>query len=216
MSVPERLYLLQLERESHSTILLSSVKHRNKLGVTVVVAAGNDSLDLNSPENAQIVNLNADCKAAVVVSATGPKGWAIDPGTSLYEQASYSNYGFGSGAIDFAGPGGNFDLAATAEGQADCTVVTGVGPITVPCFVFDLVFAPAIFLQFGDVSIYDYAWSAGTSMAAPAVAAVAALLMEEAGGNLTPAQVKALLRRRALDLGKPGRDELYGHGHVYF
>jgi lantibiotic leader peptide-processing serine protease len=51
-------------------------------------------------------------------------------------------------------------------------------------------------------------------MAAPAVAGVAALIIEKSGGTATPAQVRAKLRQSSLDLGAPGQDAWYGHGWV--
>jgi subtilisin family serine protease len=51
-------------------------------------------------------------------------------------------------------------------------------------------------------------------MAAPAVAGVAALIIEANGGSMKPSQVEAKLRQSADDLGKPGKDEFYGHGFV--
>jgi subtilisin family serine protease len=55
---------------------------------------------------------------------------------------------------------------------------------------------------------------AGTSMAAPHVSGVAALIIGKHGGQMDPTRVEAILRASADDLGKPGRDEFYGHGRV--
>jgi subtilisin family serine protease len=60
----------------------------------------------------------------------------------------------------------------------------------------------------------SYFFSAGTSMAAPHVAGVAALIIEKNGGSMHPAQVEAALRQSADDLGKPGNDDFYGRGFV--
>ncbi|GBD12127.1 Subtilisin BL [bacterium HR24] len=55
---------------------------------------------------------------------------------------------------------------------------------------------------------------AGTSAAAPHLAAVVALV-KQAYPSWGPAQVRAYLRERALDLGTPGADNDYGYGLVY-
>ncbi len=63
------------------------------------------------------------------------------------------------------------------------------------------------------VSTADYAYFSGTSMATPHVAGVAALLYA-CGTNVTPAKVRNALTSTSLDLGDPGRDDLYGSGLV--
>lgn len=51
----------------------------------------------------------------------------------------------------------------------------------------------------------------GTSMAAPHVAAAASLI-KAAHPDWTPDQIEQKLIRSATDVGKPGRDDFYGHG----
>lgn len=65
----------------------------------------------------------------------------------------------------------------------------------------------------------SYGQNNGTSMAAPAVTGIAALITEQwrrtfAGARPTPAQLKALLIAGADDLGTPGPDYTYGFGLV--
>jgi subtilisin family serine protease len=53
---------------------------------------------------------------------------------------------------------------------------------------------------------------AGTSMASPHVAGVAAMLMHQ--GIKNPAAIEDALEKTAIDLGTPGRDDLYGFGLI--
>lgn len=53
----------------------------------------------------------------------------------------------------------------------------------------------------------------GTSMAAPHVAGVAAMLLE-LQPELTVGELRDILTRSAVDLGAPGRDDHYGYGRV--
>jgi flagellar hook assembly protein FlgD len=53
----------------------------------------------------------------------------------------------------------------------------------------------------------------GTSMAAPVVSGVAALILSK-NPLLTPAQVESILKKSAVDLGSNGWDFLYGYGRV--
>lgn len=59
----------------------------------------------------------------------------------------------------------------------------------------------------------EYTYLNGTSMAAPHVAGVAALVIAS-DGTLTNTQVVAALEGSAIDLGVAGRDDLYGWGAV--
>jgi len=59
-----------------------------------------------------------------------------------------------------------------------------------------------------------WAWADGTSMSAPHVAGVAALIIGKNGGDMKPQHVLRDLRQSSDDLGKPGQDVYYGHGRV--
>jgi subtilisin family serine protease len=171
-------------------------------GVTVIAAAGNDATDIDHTNN--LLFVPAQSTHVIAVSATGPLNFG--GGATNYDRpASYTN--FGQSAITFAGPGGD----AALPGSAVCIFPRNPsGSSAQFCWVLDMVMAPC---RGSGTSTSSYCWAAGTSMASPAVAGVAALVIGK-NGALPPSQVEAILRQSADDLGKPGNDDYYGRGRV--
>lgn len=166
-------------------------------GATVIASAGNGAVELS---RSGLIHLPSDASKAVSISATTAVGWA----TGMGERdvfTSYSSYGLP--AIDLAAPGGDDQYT----GSESCTI----GSITVPCWVFDLIFSASSNLN---PAFASYAWAAGTSMAVPHVSGVAALIIGKNGGSMNPGSVEAKLKASATDLGKPGRDAYFGFGRV--
>lgn len=170
-------------------------------GVLVVSSAGNDSIDVDHSGN--LIVTPAQSGNGIAVSATGPEGFGY--GASNFRRfSSYSNYG--RSMVNVAGPGGDFNLFGTPTGDANCTkpVYNPAGTITRPCWVFDMVLS---------TSRAGYSWAAGTSMSAPAVSAVAALIKQKNPG-ISVGELKNRLAQSADDEGKPGADPYYGRGFV--
>jgi subtilisin family serine protease len=156
-------------------------------GTLTVVSAGNSAIDLDHDGN----SFKSYCSASnvVCVSATGPtsRTTANGPWANIDALASYSNYGVS--AISVAAPGGN-----------------GASSVTAACSKFSLA------VPVCRTGTYVIGLN-GTSMASPHVSGLAALLVEQVGRN-KPAQLRAALAKSVDDLGKKGRDPIYGAGRI--
>jgi len=146
----------------------------------------------------------------VVMASTGndngPVGYpaaydeCIAVGATRYDKARapYSNYGTG---MELMAPGGDTSLDQNGDGYAD-----GVLQQT---------------FSGGDPTNWAYWFFQGTSMAAPHVTGVVALILSgwSASGieNIGPSgveNIRDLLHSTAEDLGSPGYDTVYGYGLI--
>jgi subtilisin family serine protease len=177
-----------------------AVGYAYQRGALVIVAGGNAAIDGDKDKN--LIGLPGGVAHAIQISATTPIGWAINPTTFLDNPASYTNYGRSETAL--AAPGGD-TLYEAIDPIAQCTVAG----LARPCFFFDMVHSTGAVV--GGTPFYF--WGAGTSMSAPHVAGVAALIVSRFG-KMHPSQLRRLLERGADDLGQPGNDKYYGAGRV--
>jgi subtilisin family serine protease len=168
-------------------------------GTTVVVAAGNgDPLtglgyDMDHDGNAY----NAYCNSphAICVSATGPTGGTTTAPVNVDALASYSN--FGRSAITVGAPGG-YAL-----------------PVSAVCSGFSLPFAICQSRTFNPVTGAATTFilnAAGTSMASPHVAGLAALIAGQVGHN--PSAIANRISESADQLGLGGNSAPYGAGRI--
>ncbi len=126
----------------------------------------------------------AESGNGLAISATGPLDF-YGGNTDYRRFASYSNYG--NSLVHVAAPGGDF-----------------VSPNNY--WWYDMVISSGSDLN-------GYWFAAGTSMAAPAAAGVAALIKERFP-NISMGAWKNKLAQTADDEGKPGHDEYYGRGFI--
>ena len=173
----------------------------------VVTAAGNGALDLD--HTGSVITVPAQSGSGIAVAATGPVGYAVgfpNGATNFRRPASYTN--FGNSAIWVAAPGG--DAVFTPTSQLCSVPAVPAGSITAPCFVLDLVLST---VRGATASTTTYGFSSGTSMAAPAASAVAALIKQRFP-NISVGGLKNRLAQSADDEGKNGHDPFYGRGFV--
>ena len=208
----------------YGKVLNRTTAYGKRQGTTYVVAAGNDSADLQHDGRVCVENEDGtvDCFPAISlpneaanvlsISATGPIGFMWDADgdgeTSDFEEpphspAFYTNYG--TNAIDLAAPGGDADLSAPEDVYYYDLVLNTVA---IPEYVTD---------EDGNVTgiegyDYDYSWAAGTSMAAPQVAGAVALVRSVAP-NANANQVRRHLRNTA-EVPEGYDKTYYGHGYL--
>jgi len=185
-------------------LLDQATTYAHNEGTLIVASAGNGDRQGRGIDHdmGNWFTLPAQSEHVVGVSALGPVGFALNPPISTSDDfdrlASYSN--FGLSLVDLSGPGGDFVLPLSA-GQ--CTVV-----VTRACWIFDMVLSPG---SLGANNVYF--WAAGTSMSAPAVSGVAALVIGTKG-RMSPQALYDHLKNTSDDLGDPLRDPVYGEGRV--
>ncbi len=203
-----------------------AIRYAVNRNVTVVASAGNDGQDLSNKHSVtewfnallqkagltQYEVVGATFKApaqlpgVVTVSAMGGGFGTQD------RLAFYSNYG--SGAVDVGAPGGDVGPNFPSR-PADYYkyLVLSTNPTYLDC---NNRFPTGQTAK----ALFDckYRWAAGTSMASPHAAGVAALIISQeyarTGVKPSPAEVVTKLQQTTEDVGKVGYDNLYGHGMV--
>ena len=211
----------QAQGSFYGKVLNAAMTYANKEGTLLVIAAGNDSADLQHDKN--FISLPNEGAQGLSIAATGPIGFGWDPDSvgdspePPQSPAIYTNYG--TNAIDLAAPGGDFSPAGVAEDEDG----DDVNPDWYLDFVLSTIAEPQFRMEDVDGdgekepveylgASYSYSWAAGTSMAAPQVAGGAALV-KSANPNYNANQVESALERAA-DVPEDYDKTYYGNGYL--
>ena len=166
--------------------VLGAISYARRQGVVVTTVAGNEA-------NPSVLPFPARSGGVIAVAATTANGC----------QAKYSNAG---PQVDVAAPGGGPDAVPADDDWDRAHCQPGVAGRSI--YQETLSRNPT---RFALPSGYY-----GTSMAAPHVAGLAALIIasRRLGPHPSPAAVQQLIEQTARDVGPPGYDVRYGHGLI--
>ncbi len=151
---------------------------------TTIVAAAGNGGNNADGDGSKII-IPAGLNNVISVAATAPFNWAANPSTDLDVPTSYTDYG--RSHVTVSGPGGDFDSYPINRWQYDMVISTDPR---------------------------GWSFSAGTSMASPHVAGVAALIIGENGGEMSPHEVTKQLINTADKVDGNGNSLYHGNGRV--
>ena len=165
-----------------------AVNYAYRKGTVIVVSAGNDYH--NADGDASLFIMPAELQNVIAVSATAPDYWYRSLAANIADPgldipASYTN--FGKSLVAIGAPGGDFDFYDALNWHWDMVL---------------------------SCSSEGFSWAAGTSMASPHVAGVAALIIGKNGGSMDPHEVTVKLLKTADAVDGNGASAFYGKGRV--
>jgi len=208
--------VLDTQGEGEASTIAEGVRFAVNHGARIINLSLEFSPSITAPDIPELIEAlrYAHRKGVLVVAAAGNEGHsaiayparapaviAVGATTEHGCLADYSNEGAG---LTLVAPGGGPD--ANLPGDPNCLPEQAPGRS-----IYQVTFTGSSVRRFGLPPGYE-----GTSMAAPHVAATAALIIASGllGRHPTPAQITARLRATARKLGGGGDERLYGAGLV--
>jgi serine protease len=177
-----------------SPVIEAAMRYAVGKGCFITVAGGNEFEDVDPQFGANPTSVIAEIASRIPGAVSVA---AVDRGR---QHAYYSSSG---SYIELSAPGGSergfgsdgFIRQQTFDFNFTDTFLLPPAQFVAPRF-----------------DVFGYVGYIGTSMAAPHVAGVAAMLMQQ--GVRDPAVIEDILEKTAVDLGSPGRDNTFGFGLV--
>lgn len=202
--------------EGDAAVIARGIRFAAKHGAQVINLSLEFSVDVRAPEIPELLDAieYAHRKRAVVVGASGNEAYplvaypakartVISVGSTTEHGclSDFSNIGTG---LDVVAPGGGADAAL--DGEPNCRPDAPAGRD-----IYQVTLEGKDRRRFGIPGGYE-----GTSMAAPHVSALAALVIASGvvGARPAPAAVEKRIEDTARDLGAAGYDRRYGYGLI--
>ncbi len=206
--------VLDDQGEGDASDIADGVRYAARKGADIINLSLEFSSDVTARQIPELIDAIrfAHKKGAIIVGASGNEGHraiayparasnviSVGATTERGCLSDFSNVGSG---LDIVAPGGGADAAFADD--PNCRPDEPAGRD-----IFQITLEGKDRRRFGLPADYQ-----GTSMAAPHVAATAALVLASGvlGPNPTPARVERHLKATATDLGAPGHDSRYGAG----
>lgn len=205
-----------------------TIGHGTHVGATIAAATNNDEGIAGGCPNCRLIVAKAlDLSGGSASDISKAIRWSVNEGAKVVNVSSAGPADEElESAVDYAEDNGTVVVAAvTNQGGADTKYYPAAYDTVLAVAATDesdKIASPSCHGHWVDVvapgtdiisASLDggYRSDSGTSFAAPQVAALAALLVEQ---GYNPREVRSLIKETAVDLGTPGLDECYGYGRI--
>ena len=177
-----------------SPVIEAAMRYAVGKGCFITVAAGNEFEDTVPPYGTNPTSVLAEIASRIPGAVSVA---AVDRSKAHAYYSSSGSY------IELSAPGGSERGFGSSGFVRQQTFDFN--------FTDTFLLAPSQFVA-PRFDVFGYIGYIGTSMSAPHVAGVAAMLMQQ--GVTDPAAIEDILEKTAVDLGSPGRDNTFGFGLV--
>jgi uncharacterized repeat protein (TIGR02543 family) len=192
---------------SHNANVLPINVYNVGLSTDAIIMALDYTIEHRQQYNIRVVNMSFGGKSPSYAMHNSIKK---AQGMGILSVASAGNDGQGGTGTSFPS---DWDEVVSVTSVQQVGGVISISPFSSYNPYKDIAAPGTDILSTSSLGDTEHVTYSGTSMAAPVVAGIAALLFAK-DPSLTPEQVEDILYSTATDMGTPGRDYHYGHGLV--